>query len=115
VKEPEKRIGTFETIKSHPFFKGIQWETLSKVTPPMITARSTPFTFPIVEETEVEEDCITSVHQTSSEASIPLPISRQSERSLGSSKSSPSIISSELSKKDDLKWYFTLESCICIC
>eukprot|EP01102_Stenamoeba_stenopodia_P022294 TRINITY_DN923_c0_g1_i1.p1 TRINITY_DN923_c0_g1~~TRINITY_DN923_c0_g1_i1.p1 ORF type:complete len:366 (+),score=55.83 TRINITY_DN923_c0_g1_i1:621-1718(+) len=116
VKEPESRC-SFEVIKNHPFFRGVDWESLSSMMPPSISARSSPFVFPASEEAELDEDCV-SVHITSSEASLPIPNNnakqiQATERSLASSKSSPSLISSELSKKDDLKWatkYLTLEA-----
>lgn len=39
-KDPTQRLGakSFEDLKSHPFFKGVEWETLSNSTPPLFRA-----------------------------------------------------------------------------
>eukprot|EP01121_Diplochlamys_sp_Union-15-3_P012950 TRINITY_DN3952_c0_g1_i1.p1 TRINITY_DN3952_c0_g1~~TRINITY_DN3952_c0_g1_i1.p1 ORF type:complete len:150 (+),score=15.63 TRINITY_DN3952_c0_g1_i1:38-451(+) len=36
VKDPTKRLGfkDYEDIKTHPFFRGIDWQNLSNITPP---------------------------------------------------------------------------------
>ena len=54
AKDPEKRLGaaTYDELKGHPFFEGINWNTLHEQTPPEFQSNPEPWIWPDEGNTE---------------------------------------------------------------